>query len=108
MSDPSERAYYVVFARRTEASLARLVRVAGTRWQIANVPSAEVAFEAAKQECGLDEYEVRGWTAWYRHITLSLLAHALLVTVQAEERKRGVHAAPWRISKGTSSKTLSR
>jgi len=84
VSDPSERAYYVVFARRAGASLERLVRVAGTRWQI------EVAFEAAKQECGLDEYEVRGWTAWHRHVTLSMLAHAFLAVVRATERKRGL------------------
>lgn len=84
VSDPSERAYYVVFARRAEVSLERLVRVAGTRWQI------EVAFEAAKQDCGLDEYEVRGWTAWHRHVTLSMLAHAFLAVVRATERKRGL------------------
>lgn len=84
VSEPSERAYYVVFARWAEASLTRLVRVAGTRWQI------EVAFEAAKQQCGLDEYEVRGWTAWHRHVTLSMLAHAFLAVVRAAERKRGL------------------
>lgn len=86
VSDPSERTHYVVFARRAEASLARLVRVAGTRWQI------EVAFEASKQECGLDEYEVRGWTAWHRHVTLAMLAHAFLAVVRATERKRGLPA----------------
>ena len=53
VEDPSDRAYYVVFARRAEVSLEALVRVAGTRWQI------ESAFEEAKGECGLDEYEVR-------------------------------------------------
>jgi len=53
ISDPKEQAYYVVFARRAEVSLERLVKVAGRRWQI------EQAFEAAKSECGLDEYEVR-------------------------------------------------
>lgn len=84
VSDPLERAYYVVFARRAEASLEQLVRVAGTRWQI------EVGFEAAKQECGLDEYEVRGWTAWHRHVTLSMLAHAFLSVTRATERKRGL------------------
>ena len=86
VSDPSERAYYVVFARRAEAALARLARVAGSRWQI------EVAFEAAKQECGLDEYEVRSWTAWHRHVTLSMLAHAFLSVARAGERKRGLRA----------------
>lgn len=32
---------------------------------------------------GLDEYEVRSWTGWYRHITLALLAHAYLTVTQA-------------------------
>ena len=32
---------------------------------------------------GLDEYEVRSWTGWYRHITLSMWALALLAAVRA-------------------------
>ncbi len=86
IEDPSERAYYVVFVRRAEAALERLVHVAGSRWQV------EVAFEEAKGACGLDEYEVRKWSAWHRHVTLSLLAHAFLAVVRAEERKRGIPA----------------
>ena len=31
---------------------------------------------------GLDQYEVRRYDAWYRHITLSLLAHAVLCVIQ--------------------------
>ena len=57
--------------------LETLVRVAGTRWCI------ESAFEAAKQEAGLDEYEVRSATGWYRHITLALWALALLAVLRA-------------------------
>ncbi|MFC4906988.1 IS701 family transposase [Actinomadura gamaensis] len=34
---------------------------------------------SARADVGLDHYEVRLWTAWYRHITLALLAHASLV-----------------------------
>lgn len=49
-----------------------LVRVAGTRWSI------EECIERAKGEVGLDQYEVRRWNAWYRHMTLALLAHAYL------------------------------
>lgn len=48
LSDPQKRAYYAVFAPQG-ASLAELVRVAGSRWAI------EIAFEAAKQEVGLDQ-----------------------------------------------------
>jgi SRSO17 transposase len=75
-----ERAYYVVFAP-ADATLAEVVRVAGTRWVI------EQSFETAKQEVGLDEYEVRKYDAWYRYITLALFAHAFLAVVRA-------HAAP--------------
>lgn len=56
-------AYYACF-RPTGATLAELVRVAGHRWII------EDAFKEAKQEVGLDQYQVRRWTGWYRHITL--------------------------------------
>ena len=48
------------------------MRVAGTRWTIAE------CFEEAKGEVGLDQYEVRKWDGWYRHITLAMLAHACL------------------------------
>jgi SRSO17 transposase len=82
-----ERAYYVVFAPR-HATLADVVRVAGARWAI------EQGFEAAKQEVGLDEYEVRKYDGWYRYITLALFAHAFLAVVRADAaprqtRKRG-------------------
>ncbi len=45
-----------------------LVRVAGSRWRI------ESAFETAKQEVGLDEYEVRNARGWDRHMILALLS----------------------------------
>jgi SRSO17 transposase len=76
ISDPSELAYYLCFAP-AGTPLATLVGVAGSRWSI------EVGFEAAKGEVGLDEYEVRSWHGWYRHITLSLLAHAFLCVVRS-------------------------
>ena len=46
-----------------EATVRELVRVAGSRWAI------EECFQAAKNECGLDQYEVRHYVGWYRHIT---------------------------------------
>ncbi|MCX6021881.1 MAG: IS701 family transposase, partial [Chloroflexi bacterium] len=39
--------------------------------------------ESAKGEVGLDQYPVRRWTGWYRHITLALLAHAYLTVLAA-------------------------
>ena len=79
--DPSKRAYYRV-AGPASTTLADLVRVAGSRWKI------EEGFEQAKGEVGLDQYEVRAFRAWYRYITLSLLAHAALVVMQGQAREQ--------------------
>ena len=76
IADPEELAYYACFSTG-EVSLAELVRVAGTRWII------EDAFKEAKQEVGLDEYEVRLWVGWHRHITRALLAHAFLAVIRS-------------------------
>jgi SRSO17 transposase len=56
----------------------RLAEVGGSRWTI------EQDFQAAKGECGLDEYETRGWTGWHHHTALSMLALLFLVL----QRKR--------------------
>jgi SRSO17 transposase len=52
-----------------------MVRVGGLRW------SVEESFELSKGEVGLDQYEVRSWQGWYRHITLAMLALAFLQQV---------------------------
>ncbi|MFC7388473.1 IS701 family transposase [Sphaerisporangium rhizosphaerae] len=64
----------------TPVPLATLVRIAGTRWAI------EESFQAAKGQVGLDQYQVRGWIGWHRHITLALLALAFLAVMAAESR----------------------
>lgn len=96
LQDPADIAYYVVFAPREQASLEQFVQVAGQRWKTDHQLKAgirlEQGFELAKGECGLDHYEVRKWQAWYRHITLALLAHAFLVAVRAKELKKTVTA----------------
>jgi SRSO17 transposase len=76
VSDPTERAYYRV-AAPSSTRVATMVRVAGRRWCI------ETTFEDAKGLVGLDQYEVRKWEAWHRHITLAMLAHAALVVTRA-------------------------
>jgi SRSO17 transposase len=76
ISKPDELAYYVVFAPEGTL-LAELVQVAGSRWAI------EECLESAKGEVGLDQYEVRRWDAWYRFITLALVAHAYLTVLRA-------------------------
>lgn len=51
-----------------EVALEKLAQVRGGHW------SVEQSFQAAKGECGLDEYETRGWVGWHHHTVLSLLA----------------------------------
>jgi SRSO17 transposase len=63
------------------APLPELVRVAGSRWAI------EECFQAAKNEAGLDHYQVRRYHSWYRHITLSMLAHAFLAVLATGPEK---------------------
>jgi SRSO17 transposase len=74
---PDELAYYVVFCP-VGTPLLELVQVAGRRWTI------EESFAITKEEVGLDEYEVRRWTGWYRHITLAMLAQAYLAVTRAQ------------------------
>jgi SRSO17 transposase len=75
LKDPEDRAYY--FTHAPEGTpIQKLVRVAGCRWAV------EECFEQAKQETGLDEYEVRSWHAWYRHMTLAMFAHAMLAALR--------------------------
>ena len=76
-----EIAYYHCFGP-ANTTLKTLVEVAGARWAI------EECFQTAKNECGLDQYQVRKYTAWYRHITLSMAAHACLTVIRAAERAR--------------------
>ena len=76
VADPSDLAYFVVFGP-AGARLLDLARVAGRRWLV------EECFEAAKQEVGLADYEVRSWRGWHRHVTLAMLALALLAGLRA-------------------------
>ena len=69
--------------------LRELVRVAGARWAI------EECFQTAKNEAGLDHYQVRSYRAWYAHITLAMLAAGYLAATRA-----GEHAADHAAEKG--------
>ena len=78
-----------------EISLEKLAQVRGCHW------SVEQSFQAAKGECGLDEYETRGWVGWHHHTALSLLALWFLgrqkcrlgEKTAADERARGAGVA---------------
>jgi SRSO17 transposase len=89
VSRPDELAYYFVFGP-DDSTLQQVVQVAGTRWQV------EQAFELAKQEVGLNEYEVRHWTGWYRHITLAMFALAYLTVVRRHAREAAKGGPPHR------------
>jgi SRSO17 transposase len=87
---PNELAYYICHSSQP-VPVAELVRVAGSRWGV------EETFQFAKNETGLDHYQVRKYDAWYRHITLSMLAAAFLAVTAHRERLRdekGVQPAP--------------
>lgn len=73
--EDGELAYYRTFAPEG-TPVATLVHVAGSRWTI------EQCLEEAKGEAGLDQYEVRYWHSWHRHVTLALLAHAFLAALR--------------------------
>jgi len=77
---PAEMAYVLVFAP-TGTSLEEMVEAFGARWTV------EQCFEEGKGEVGLDEYEVRSWHGWYRHVTLSMLALAFLAALRANEEE---------------------
>lgn len=80
-SDEGEITYYLSNAP-LDTPLHTLAEIASSRWRI------ELLLKEAKKEAGLDEYEVRYWHSWYRHITLSMMAHTWLTLLRHEEREK--------------------
>jgi SRSO17 transposase len=80
--DDGELAFYHCYNPH-RASFGELVGVAGARWPI------EECFGSGKNEVGLDNYQVRTWNAWHRHITLAMLAHTFLAVTAHNAKKRG-------------------
>jgi SRSO17 transposase len=60
----------------TGTGIDTLVAVEGSRWTI------EDSFETAKTEFGLDHNESRSWHGWHRHVSLVMLAFAMLATIR--------------------------
>jgi SRSO17 transposase len=79
--DDGELAFYHCYNPH-RAGFGELVGVAGARWPI------EECFGSSKNEVGLDNYQVRTWGAWHRHITMSMLAHTFLA-ITAHKAKKG-------------------
>jgi SRSO17 transposase len=86
-SDPTELAYYVVYAP-AGTTLRILARVAGQRWR------TEQRFELAKGEVGRDQDEVRRWDGWYRHMTLAMFALAYLAVLRTHLQAQAAAPLP--------------
>lgn len=76
ISDPDDVTYFLAHAR-TPTPATTLIKVAGTRWKI------EENNEQGKDLLGLDQHQVRTWTAWHHMITACMFAHAFLVVQHA-------------------------
>jgi SRSO17 transposase len=83
LTDPKQLAYYLAYVP-PRTSFETTVRIASSRYTV------EQCIEEAKGETGLDEYEVRFWHSWYRHITLSMMAHAWLASIRLQEQEKKV------------------
>ena len=84
-----DHAFFLVHAPEG-TGLKEMVEATGRRWAI------ETCFESAKQEVGLNDYEVRSWEGWYRHMTLCLVAHGFLAVARMKLNaleERGVESA---------------
>ena len=75
-----ELAYYHCWSPR-HVPLATFVRIAGRRW------TTEENFQVGKGLAGLDEHQVRTWTAWHRWVTLAMVALAFLTIAAATEHE---------------------
>jgi SRSO17 transposase len=84
--DDGELAFYHCY-NPNHAGFGELVHVAGARWPI------EEFFGSGKNEIGLDNYQVRTWDAWHRHITLAMLTHTFLA-ITAHHTKKGAINQP--------------
>ena len=70
-----DTAYVLIFAP-VGTTIQKMVEVIGDRWTV------EECFKIGKGQVGLDEYEVRSWQSWYRHITLCMIAMAFLAVLR--------------------------
>jgi SRSO17 transposase len=73
-TNPAELRAYACFAV-DDTPIEKLVQIAGTRWTV------ERCFAESKSEVGLDQYEVRSYDGWYKHITFACIALALLTAL---------------------------
>jgi hypothetical protein len=74
-TEPTEIAYYLSNGSE-QMPLRRLAEVASARY------SVEQCIEKVKGQTGLDHYQVRHWHSWHRHIRLSMMANAFLMSLR--------------------------
>ncbi len=77
VSKPKEIEFFLAHAPEP-TPIPELIAVAGMRWKI------EENNEQGKDLLGLNEYQVRKWTPWHRHVTCCMLAHAFLAVTRAQ------------------------
>ena len=77
-------------------SIETLVAVEGRRWAI------EDSFETTKTELGLDHNETRSWHGWHRHVSLVMLAFAMLTTIRHHANQSIASQTPIRLSQNQS------
>jgi SRSO17 transposase len=82
-SGASEPEGYWVSNLPEDTNVQALVRYAKLRWFIEN------DYRQLKEELGLDHFEGRSWTGWNRHVTLTVLAYAFLLTERVRRQKKG-------------------
>jgi SRSO17 transposase len=75
-TDPEDLRSYICFAP-TDTQSQKLVKVAGSRWTV------ETCFKETKSEVGMDQYEVRSYDGWYKHITFACMAIALITVLSS-------------------------
>jgi SRSO17 transposase len=73
-TDPDDLQAYICFSKK-DVTVQKFIEVAGIRWTV------ETCFEESKSQVGLDQYEVRSYDGWYKHITFACLALALLTVL---------------------------
>jgi SRSO17 transposase len=73
-TNPDEIHAYICFAF-AETDMQKFVEIAGKRWTV------ESCFKESKSEVGLDQYEVRSYAGWYKHITLACIALAFITVL---------------------------
>jgi SRSO17 transposase len=80
-------AFFTTWAPRG-TTIERLAKIEGHRWAI------EDSFETTKNELGLDHNETRSWHGWRRHVTLVMLAFAMMAAFKGRWRASRFDARP--------------